>query len=51
MVPSVADIIRGPKFIDISKKVKIRKMQWVWTPPGNGQIKVNIDGSFLRGLG
>lgn len=45
------DIIRCPRIIDIPKKVKKRNKHLVWTPPANGQIKVNGDESFLGGYG
>lgn len=34
--------------IDNLIKVKKRNNYWVWTPPANGHIKVNVNGSFLE---
>lgn len=51
LVHSVADITRCPKTIKISRKPKKRNKHWVWTPPANEHIKVNVIGSLLGGSG
>lgn len=35
----------------IPKKSKNPRLHWVWFSPALGQIKVDIDGSFVRWLG
>lgn len=50
-MPSMIDIIRSSRSVDIPRKVKKRKCNWLWTPSAIGQIKENIDGSYLGSSG
>lgn len=47
----MVDLVRNPGCIEVLKKLLNGKRNWVWTPPANGVIKVNIDGSYLDDLG
>lgn len=40
-MPSVADLIRSPKSIEVPKKPRKIRRRWVWKLPALGQIKVN----------
>lgn len=51
LVDSIGDMIRSPGNIIILCKSKKKTKHWVWTPPDNEQIKVNVDGSCLSGSG
>lgn len=51
LVPSVADLMCSPGDIKVPMRIKRSSRPWVWTPPTSGQIKVNLDGSFLGSLG
>lgn len=43
----MANLIRNSGNIEVSKKYKKRKTHCVWTPLVFGQIKINVDDSFL----
>lgn len=49
LVPSVIDIIHSPENVELPRKPKKRKGNWVWTPPVSSYIKINVDGSYLGG--
>lgn len=46
-VSSVVDIIQNQGYIEVPRKPRKAKNRWVWKPPTFGQIKMNMDGSFL----
>lgn len=44
-------MICSPRCIDAPGMNKKRISHCVWSPPVEGQIKVNVDGSFFGGVG
>lgn len=46
-VPHVMGLIRDLGCVEVPRKLLKIKNRGVWKPPTSGQIKVNIDGSFL----
>lgn len=51
VIPSVADMRKCPGNIVLPHNVKKGSRQWIWMPSVNGQIKVNMDGSYLERSG
>lgn len=47
-MPFITDRIRDPGSLEVPMKPRMNKSCWVWTSPVSGQIKMNVDGSFLR---
>lgn len=51
LVSSITDMIRCLESFDILRKIMKGSRNWVWTHPDSGQIKANVDGSFLGAFG
>lgn len=49
-VSYMIDIIQSLEYIEVPRRPKKRKCHWVWAPPTRGQLKINIDGSYLDEL-
>lgn len=47
----IADLIRNLRYIEKPRKPRKIESRWIWKPPTSGQIKVNVDESFLGSLG
>lgn len=43
-------MVCSPGEVDIPRKPKKRRGNWVWTTPALGSIKINVDESYLRSL-